>query len=220
MKNQSMKTLSVLSFAACSFLFLFFEKDNIETLNSDREFEKFIKLFPERELPFSISLDDFDQKKNYQRDLVQETRTFKNKFLSDLKGALYSRIGLPFIVPIQCFKTDENIYVFIYSIHYSIRTQYRMFKCSTTDQNGNILNNFILGVNDCHQTKTSSINEAGVIKVTTFENDCRSSSDLYGLKAMRGVFGRKKKEIILFKINKKGAFEELKEPSTTARASL
>jgi len=232
-----MKTLSVLSFAACSFLFLLFEKDYNETPNSDKEFERFIKLFPEGELPFSISIDDFDNA-TFRKNLVVEIRTFENKFLSDLRRSFRVRVGRIVVEPIQVFKTDDDFFVFIYSTHHVTGTHLlwgensvtkqrpskfsKIYKCAVLNERGVETNKypFSLGENRCRETKTSSINKEGVIKLATFENNCQKGGGLYGLGYYEGIAGRKNKKVTSFKINKQGIFEELKEPSTTARASL
>lgn len=187
----------------------------IEKISTD-DFSKFLKMFPEKELPFSITNEDIDEGSKKERFKTVENIFYK--ILPNWKQHKFSRMPGPAILPIQSFRKDELIAV-IYSTHNIYTGRFPSFYCSTFNAKGQFLETFQLGSSSLERSTTFTIDKNLIVEKVTYENVWKNCVHEYGFQGNE-VVKRNKKEIKFFQIKKNGTLKKLKEYKTTARASL
>jgi len=178
-------------------------------------FSDFLKLFPEKELPYSVTIEDlaaFDKMKIDGNEKILE------EFLPELEKSFFSRVPPPVIKPIQSFKINDFISV-IYIFKHYYRENNASVVCSIFDKKGNFLSSNNISWSSLENITTCSIDKNCIFEIVIYDQIWKKDIEKYGAKNNE-IVKRKKKDIRFFQIEKNGFFKELKEYKTTGRASL
>ncbi len=198
-------------------------------------FAKFLSNFEKTSLPFQIDVADFHKYKNLKA-LPRQTRKKKgkkgmsyniSKYMPELNGKAFSRMGPPKIMPVARFYLDDKNIAVVYKTERSFFSKHNFgFNMMVYDLKGNIVKSeyrrdgsFNLAYNNLEETETFSIDENGAIWKNIYKNIWDKDVE------KEGYENNEIKEYELmsstaFQIKKDGSVVEAKEYLTDTRASL
>ena len=211
-----------------------------ETTDIDRTFVEFLSHFEKVDNNFAIGLNDIQQYENLKiSKKVSKSKQSKNelsktsllKYIPELEGRMYSRMGPPEVVPVARFYPDEKTIAVIYMTYQPFRSAADMdFYLSFFDLNGNNLPKqkkedfefgeaFHLAAINHSVTQTFSLNKEGIIWKNTYTNLRKEDVKKKGL-AGNDIVGYDFLQTEVFQIKGNGMVEITKEYPIDSKVSL